>query len=53
MAKMLAPKKTQKYSQEFKSKAIQLRLFRDVKVKYVAKTPDIDILMFYVNFKNT
>jgi transposase len=45
MAKMLAPKKTQKYSEEFKSKAVQLSLFNDVKVKDVAKTLDIHPFM--------
>jgi transposase len=45
MPKMLHPKKTQKYSQEFKSKAVQLSLFPDVKVKDVAKTLDIHPFM--------
>lgn len=45
MPKMLHPKKTQKYSEEFKSKAVQLSLFSDVKIKDVAKTLDIHPFM--------
>ncbi len=45
MPKTTQPKKTQKYSQEFKSKAVQMSLFIDVKVKDVAKTLDIHPFM--------
>lgn len=45
MPKTTQPKKTQKYSEEFKSKAVQLSLFTDVKVKDVAKALDIHPFM--------
>ena len=45
MPKTTQPKKTQKYSEEFKSKAVQLSLFSDVKVKDVAKKLDIHPFM--------
>ena len=45
MPKTTQAKKTQKYSEEFKSKAVQLSLFSDVKVKDVAKMLDIHPFM--------
>lgn len=44
MPKITQPKKTQKYSQGFKTKAVQLSLFSGVKVKDVTRTLIKDLM---------